>query len=55
VRWTERDVRGGEVVTLPVHGASFPVDAVYDGIGQGDGIDGALGCWKSSDRPSLVA
>lgn len=32
VRWTERDVRGGEVVTLPVHGASFPVDAVYEGI-----------------------
>jgi Uma2 family endonuclease len=31
-RWVERDVRGGESVTLPVHGAAFAVDAVYEGI-----------------------
>lgn len=31
-RWQERDLRGGETVTLPVHGASFAVDDVYEGI-----------------------
>ncbi|MBX3187782.1 MAG: Uma2 family endonuclease [Labilithrix sp.] len=30
--WSERDFRGGETVTLPVHDASFAVDGVYDGI-----------------------
>lgn len=30
--WTEREARGGEQVTLSLHGASFPVDALYDGI-----------------------
>lgn len=31
-RWMERELRGGEIVRLPVHGASFAVDAVYEGI-----------------------
>jgi Uma2 family endonuclease len=31
-RWSEREFRGGETVGLPVHGASFAVDAIYDGI-----------------------
>ena len=30
--WRERDLRGGETVTLPVHGASLEVDDVYEGI-----------------------
>ena len=30
--WSERDFRGGEVVTLPLHEASLSVDALYDGI-----------------------
>jgi len=30
--WTEREVSGGQQVTLPLLGTSFPVDAVYDGI-----------------------
>lgn len=30
--WAERDVRGGESVTLGLHHASFAVDEVYDGI-----------------------
>ncbi len=33
--WSERDVHGGQQVTLPVLGASFPVDALYDGIDLG--------------------
>lgn len=31
-RWVERDVRGGETITLDLHQASLPVDAVYEGI-----------------------
>jgi Uma2 family endonuclease len=31
-RWTERDLRGGEILSLGLEGASFPVDAIYDGI-----------------------
>lgn len=31
-RWTEREMRDGEVVTLDAFDASFPVSAVYDGI-----------------------
>lgn len=30
--FAERDVHAGERVVLPVHGASFEVDAVYEGI-----------------------
>lgn len=30
--WAERDVRGGEIVTLGLHHASFAVDEIYDGI-----------------------
>lgn len=30
--WTERDVRGGEVVTLAAPALRLPVDELYDGI-----------------------
>jgi hypothetical protein len=33
--WHEREVRAGEageMVTLPLHDTSFPVDALYSGI-----------------------
>lgn len=30
--WTERDVRGGEVVSLTTPLLRFPVDELYDGI-----------------------
>ena len=30
--WTERDVRGGEVVTLTTPALRFPVDELYEGI-----------------------
>jgi Uma2 family endonuclease len=30
--WTERELHGGELATLSLHGVSFPVDAIYDGI-----------------------
>ena len=30
--WSERDFRGGEAVALPVHAATFAVDAIYAGI-----------------------
>ena len=30
--WSERDRRGGETVSLPLHDAGFAVDAIYDGI-----------------------
>lgn len=30
--WTERELHGGEQVSLSLHAVSFPVDALYDGI-----------------------
>jgi Uma2 family endonuclease len=30
--WSERDYRGGEAVALSIHGATFDVDAIYDGV-----------------------
>jgi len=30
--WTECELHAGERVTLSLHGVSFPVDAIYDGI-----------------------
>ncbi len=31
-RWTERELRDGEMVTLDAFDAAFPVSAVYDGV-----------------------
>jgi Uma2 family endonuclease len=30
--WSERDLRGGENVTLDAHGVNFSVDEIYDGL-----------------------